>query len=38
MSKPIEFFINKNIRGDCLEVMRTMPDESIDIVIREWRN
>ena len=29
----IERFLNKIIQGDCLDVMRSMPDESIDLVI-----
>lgn len=29
----IEASLNKIIQGDCLEVMRAMPDESVDIVI-----
>lgn len=33
MSKSIEFFLNKNICGDCLEIMRSMPDESIDLAV-----
>jgi modification methylase len=33
MSKSIELFLNKNICGDCLKIMRTMPDESIDLAI-----
>lgn len=31
--KPIEFFINKIIGGDALEVLKTIPDESIDCVV-----
>jgi site-specific DNA-methyltransferase (adenine-specific) len=31
--KPIEHFLNKVICGDALEVMRAMPDESVDIVV-----
>ena len=33
MHKSIDAFLNKNICGDCLEVMRTMPDESVDLVV-----
>jgi modification methylase len=31
--KPIEFFLNENICGDCLKIMRTMPNESVDLII-----
>ena len=33
MGKSIEFFLDKNICGDCLEVMKTMPTESVDLII-----
>lgn len=29
----IEQFINKIINGDCLEVLRQIPDNSIDLVV-----
>lgn len=29
----LEDFLNKIIRGDCLEVMRAMPDKCVDIII-----
>ena len=31
--QPIESFVNKVIQGDCLEVMVTIPDNSIDMVL-----
>jgi len=33
MTKPIEEFIGKVIQGDCLEVMKTMPDNSVDLIV-----
>lgn len=33
MHKSIDTFLNKNICGDCLEVMRAMPDESVDLIV-----
>jgi len=33
--KPIEELKNKIIQGDCMEVMREMPDNSIDTVITD---
>jgi len=33
MGKKITSFLNKNINGDCIEIMRKMPDESVDLVI-----
>lgn len=33
MKKSIEKFLNKNICGDVLEVMRQIPNESIDLVV-----
>lgn len=33
MKHNIEFFINKNICGDCLDIMRQMPDGSVDIIV-----
>ncbi len=33
MKHNIEFFINKNICGDCLDIMRQMPDASVDIIV-----
>ena len=29
----LEEFLNKIINGDCLEVLRKLPDESIDLVV-----
>jgi len=31
--KPIEDFINKVIQGDCLEVMKEIPDKSINMIL-----
>ncbi len=33
MSKSIDTFLNKNICGDCLDVMRTMPDGAVDLIV-----
>ena len=33
--KPIESFINQVIHGDCITVMRSMPSESIDLVVTD---
>src|SRR3989338_8430420 len=36
MSTKLKFpkdYLNKIIYGDCLEVMKTMPDESVDLVV-----
>ena len=30
-----EDFINKVIQGDCLEVMKQMPDKCVDLVITD---
>ena len=35
MTKPIEDFVNKIIEGDCLEVLKTMPDNSIDSIVTD---
>jgi site-specific DNA-methyltransferase (adenine-specific) len=32
-TKPIEKFLNQFITGDCVEVMKTMPSESVDLVV-----
>lgn len=29
----LEDYLNKIINGDCLEVLRQMPDKSIDLVV-----
>ncbi len=29
----LEEYLNKIINGDCLEVLRKLPDESIDLVV-----
>src|SRR5690554_1664044 len=31
--RPIDDFINKVIQGDCLEVMQSIPDKSVDMVL-----
>ncbi|MDH7914649.1 DNA methyltransferase [Winogradskyella sp. SYSU M77433] len=31
--RPIEDFVNKVIQGDCLEVMQSIPDKSVDMVL-----
>lgn len=31
--KSIDYFINKVIQGDCLEVMQQLPDKSIDMIL-----
>jgi len=33
--KPIEDFVGKVIQGDCLEVMKQMPDKSVDLVLTD---
>ena len=33
--KPIEDFKNKIIEGDCMEIMKEMPDNSIDTIITD---
>lgn len=33
--KKIEEFVNKIIQGDCLEVMKGMPDKSVDLVLTD---
>ena len=33
MAQGIESFLNKNICGDCLDVMRQMPDSSVDLIV-----
>jgi site-specific DNA-methyltransferase (adenine-specific) len=31
--KKVESFVDKIICGDCLEVMKTIPSESIDLIV-----
>ena len=33
--KPIEDFIGKTICGDCLDIMREMPDKCVDLVLTD---
>ena len=33
MTKDINFFINKNICGDCLEIMKQMPDACVNLIV-----
>lgn len=33
--KKMEQYINKIIQGDCLEVMKKMPDKSVDLVLTD---
>src|SRR5437879_6231563 len=33
--KPIESFVNQVIHGDCIPIMRSMPAESIDLVVTD---
>lgn len=35
--KPIEEFVNKIICGDCLEVMKSMPDKCVDLILTDPR-
>ena len=34
-TKPISEFLGKVICGDCIEVMRTMPPESVDLAVTD---
>ena len=36
--KIVENFINQLHNGDCIEVMKKMPDNSVDLVSRELMN
>ena len=35
MNKSIDEFINRIIHGDCIDTMRTMPDESVDFILTD---
>lgn len=34
-TKPIEHFVNRVIHGDCIDVLHTMPPDSIDLVVTD---
>ena len=35
MTKPISEFVNKIICGDCVKVMNTMPEKSVDLIFAD---
>ena len=35
LEKTMENYINKVICGDCLEVMKDMPDKSVDLILTD---